>query len=264
MARLAVNGVDLYYEEHGRGAPLLLIAGLASDSQSWLPALAGLAADFRVILIDNRGVGRTTPLDASTSIRAMADDCVALVRHLGLGAVNIVGHSMGGFIAQELALRYPDHVEKLVLAATGSCGSKRNDALFTGWADALDAGTAPGPWFRDLFRWIFSAGFLADTKTVDDLVRFAVEYPYPQPARAFRNQVEAIAEFDSADQLSRLQAPTLVLAASEDLLFPIESCERFARSIERADLAAIDGAGHALHVEQPAAFNRHVSGFLSA
>jgi pimeloyl-ACP methyl ester carboxylesterase len=245
MARLAGNGVDLYYEEHGRGAPLLLIARLASDSQSWLPALAGLAASFRVILVDNRGIGRTSPLETRTSIRAMADDCVALVRHLRLGAVNVVGHSMGGFIAQDLALRYPEHVEKLVLAATGSCSSKRNDALFTGWADALDAGAAPDPWFRELFRWIFSAGFLADTKTVDDLVRFAVEYPFPQPAGAFRNQVEAIAEFDNTGQLSRLRVPTLVLAGSEDL-------------------AAIDGAGHALHVEQPAAFNRQVSGFLSA
>ena len=264
MAQLAVNGVNLYYEEHGRGAPLLLIAGLASDSQSWLPALAGLAACFRVILMDNRGVGRTTPLETSTSIRAMADDCIALIRHLRLGAVNVVGHSMGGFIAQDLALRYPDHVEKLVLAATGSCSSKRNDALFTAWANALDAGTAAGPWFREFFRWIFSAGFLADTKTVDDLVRFAVEYPFPQPAGAFRNQVEAIAEFDTTDQLSRLRAPTLVLAGSEDLLFPIESCERFARSIGNTDWAAIDGAGHALHVEQPAAFNRHVAAFLSA
>jgi pimeloyl-ACP methyl ester carboxylesterase len=264
MPRLAVNGVDLYYEEHGHGAPLLLIAGLASDSQSWLPALAGLAASFRVILVDNRGTGRTTPLDARTSIRAMADDCIALIRHLRLGSVNTVGHSMGGFVAQDLALRYPGHVEKLVLAATGSCSSKRNDELFTGWADALDAGTAPGAWFRELFQWIFSARFLDDPKTVDDLIRFSVEYPYPQPAGAFRNQVRAVAEFDGTDQLSRLHVPTLVLAASEDRLFPIDSCERLARSIGKAELIAIDGAGHALHVEQPAAFTGHVAGFLSA
>ena len=264
MASLAVNGVNLHYEEHGRGAPLLLIAGLASDSQSWLPVLPGLAGRFRVITVDNRGVGRTVPLDAGTSIRAMADDCLALIRHLRLGPVNVLGHSMGGFVAQDLALRYPEQVAKLVLAATGSRSSKRNDDLFRGWADALDAGSPPERWFRNLFYWIFSARLFDDAKMVDDLVRFAVEYPYPQPASAFRNQVEAIAQFDSTEQLSRIKPPTMVLAATDDLLFPADACERFARSIGRTELSAVDRAGHALHVEQPAEFVRFVTGFLSS
>ena len=264
MAWLAVNGVNLYYEEHGRGAPLLLIAGLASDSQSWLPVLPGLAARFRVILVDNRGVGRTLPLDAPTSIGAMADDCLALIRHLRLGAVHVLGHSMGGFIAQDIALRHPEQVARLVLAATAARSSKRNDDLFRGWADALDAGSPPERWFRNLFYWIFSARLFDDPKMVDDLVRFAVAYPFPQPAPAFRKQVDAIAQFDSSEQLSRLKPPTMVLAAAEDLLFPIDACERFARSIGRTELSAIDGAGHALHVEQPAEFVRRVAGFLSS
>lgn len=264
MAWFAANGVNLYYEEHGRGAPLLLIAGLASDSQSWLPVLPGLAARFRVVAVDNRGVGRTTPLDAGTSIRAMADDCLALIRHLRLGAVNILGHSMGGFIAQDLALRYPEQIAKLVMAATGSRSSKRNDDLFRGWADALDAGSSPERWFRNLFYWIFSARIFDDAKMVDDMVRFAVEYPYPQPASAFRKQIDAIAQFDSTEQLPRIKPPTMVLAAAEDLLFPIDACERFARSIGRTELSAIDRAGHALHVEQPAEFVRRVIGFLSS
>ena len=264
MAQLAVNGVNLYYEEHGRGAPLLLIAGLASDSQSWLPVLPGLAARYRVVTVDNRGVGRTMPLDAGTSVRAMADDCLALIRHLRLGAVNVLGHSMGGFVAQDLVLRYPEQIAKLVLAATGSRSSKRNADLFRGWADALDAGTPPDRWFRNLFYWIFSVRLFDDAKMVDDLVRFAIEYPYPQPAAAFRTQIEAIAQFDGTEQLSRIKPLTMVLAAAEDLLFPIDSCERFARSIGRTELSAIDCAGHALHVEQPAEFVRRVTGFLSS
>ena len=264
MARLAINDVDLYYEEHGSGAPLLLIAGLASDSQSWLPVLPGLKERFRVIVVDNRGVGRTTPLDARTSVGAIADDCAALLRHLRLEAVHVLGHSMGGFIAQDLALRHPSLVGKLVLAATGSRSSKRNDDLFAGWADALDAGAAPDRWFRNLFYWIFSARLFEDPKAVDDFVRFAVEYPYPQTARAFRNQVEAVAQFDSTQELSRIAAPTLVIAASEDLLFPMEACKQLARSLGGAELAVVDAAGHALHVEQPADFNRQVLRFLSA
>jgi len=264
MARLAVNGVDLYYEERGNGAPLLLIAGLASDSQSWLPVLPGLAERFRVITVDNRGSGRTAPLDATTSIGTMADDCAALLGHLRLEAAHVLGHSMGGFVAQDLALRYPASVAKLVLAATASRSSKRNEDLFTGWADALDAGAAPDRWFRNLFYWIFSARLFEDPRAVGDFVRFAVEYPYPQTARAFRNQIEAIARFDGTGQLSRIAAPTLVVAAAEDLLFPMEACKQLARSIGGAELAVVDAAGHSLHVEQPADFNQQVLRFLAA
>ena len=104
MPMFSREDVDLYYECHGSGAPLFLIAGLASDSQSWQPIIGDLAAHFRVIALDNRGVGRTIPQDAPTSIRAMADDCVALIDHLRLPSVHVLGHSMGGFIAQELAI----------------------------------------------------------------------------------------------------------------------------------------------------------------
>jgi pimeloyl-ACP methyl ester carboxylesterase len=263
MPRLAINGVDLYYEEHGRGAPLLLIAGLASDSQSWQPVVAGLAAHYRVILVDNRGVGRTTPLDARASIADMAADCITLVRHLRLESVYVVGHSMGGFIGQACAIRYPDRVAKLALAATASRSSARNNDLFAGWADALEAGADPGRWVRNLFYWIFSARFFDDAKAVADAVRFALEYPYPQPPEAFRNQVRAIAAFDSARELGRIRVPTLVMAGAEDLLFPVAVCERFARSIAQADSIVIDGAAHALHVEQPSVFTQQVLTFFA-
>lgn len=264
MPRLAVNGVELYYEEHGRGVPLLLIAGLATDMQTWQPVVAGLAARCRVILVDNRGTGRTTPLDAPTSIGAMANDCIALVDHLRLGSVNVVGHSMGGFVAQECALRYPDRVAKLVLEATASRNSARNNDLFADWADALDAGGNPSAWFRNLFYWIFAARFFDDPKAVADAVRYAIEYPYPQPPAAFRNQVRAIAEFDRTSELGRIRAPTLVMAGTEDMLFPVAMCERLARSIPHADSTVVDGAAHGLHLEQPAIFTQRVLAFLAA
>jgi pimeloyl-ACP methyl ester carboxylesterase len=97
MARFSRGDVDVYYEIHGEGAPLMMIAGLASDSQSWQPIIADLASHYRLITVDNRGAGRTTPQDAPVSIRAMADDCVALLDFLGLPSVHVLGHSMGGF-----------------------------------------------------------------------------------------------------------------------------------------------------------------------
>ena len=152
MPMFSREDVDLYYECHGSGAPLFLIAGLASDSQSWQPIIGDLAAHFRVIALDNRGVGRTIPQDAPTSIRAMADDCVALIDHLRLPSVHVLGHSMGGFIAQELAIRRADKVNALILAATASASCRRNNELFRGWANALANGANRSAWFRNLSR----------------------------------------------------------------------------------------------------------------
>lgn len=117
MARLKLNDIELYYELIGRGKPVMLIAGLASDSQSWLPIVESLSAQFQVILLDNRGVGRTQPHSAASSIEQMADDCISLADHLGIAQLSLVGHSMGGMIALSCAARYPQRVQQLVLLA---------------------------------------------------------------------------------------------------------------------------------------------------
>ncbi|MDD5627492.1 MAG: alpha/beta fold hydrolase [Elusimicrobia bacterium] len=262
MAACARDGVELYYEVRGRGEPLLLIAGLASDSQSWLPVLAGLSQRFQVVALDNRGSGRTKPPDAPLSIRAMAEDCAAVLSSLGLGPAHVLGHSMGGFIAQDLAARHPGLVRRLVLAGTSSSSSPRNNALFQAWADSLGAGPAPESWWRGLFAWIFSPRFFADPAAVRAAVRASVEYPYLQSPAAFRGQVRAIAEFDGSAGLSRIQAQTMVLSGAEDLLFPPEAGAELARRIFGARASSISGAGHAMHVERPEAFISMVSDFL--
>ena len=263
MAMLARGDVDLYYESVGDGPPLLLIAGLASDSLSWQPVVADLAAHYRVITVDNRGAGRTTPQTAATTIRAMADDCVALIEHLGLPSAHVLGHSMGGFVAQDCAIRYPDKVNALVLAATSSVNSKRNNDMFSDWASALADAADRKAWFRNLFYWIFSTRFFNDAAVVDAAIQYALAYPYPQSATAFRNQIGAIAAFDSTKALASIRMQTLVLGSGEDLLFPLDECRKFARSLPNAEFAAIENAGHSIHMENPQAFVKHVIDFLS-
>jgi len=255
--------VELYYEERGEGAPLLLIGGLAADSQSWLPIVPLLATRCRVITCDNRCVGRTVPQDVATSVPAMADDCVALVRHLGLDSVHVLGYSMGGFIAQDLATRHPGLVDRLVLASTAARNSRRNNDLFMDLAGALEQGAEAKAWFRNLFYWIFSAGFFNDRKAVEIALRMAVTYPYPQSAAAFRRQVGAIAEFEGAP-LAQLRTRTLVLGGTEDLLFPAPVCAAFAQSLPDAAWIPIAGAAHCVYLEQPELFARHVLEFVLA
>ncbi len=262
MSRLPLADVDLYFEEHGAGLPLLLTAGLASDSQSWLPVGPVLAARRRVIVVDNRGCGRTSPPDAPAGIALIADDCIALLRHLGLDRVDVVGHSMGGFVAQSLAARHPEHVDHLVLAATAARNSARNNALFRSWAAAMVDGRAPSQWFLQLLLWILSPRFFADPAAVRAAIDYALTYPYPQDAPAFAAQVEALCAFDGTAALPRLPARTLVLVGADDLLFPVATCRELGAAIPGARMAVIDDAAHAIALEQPAAFAAAVLGFV--
>ena len=244
MPKLSINDIELYYEVQGEGIPLLLIAGLASDSQSWQPIIGELSSRCQVITLDNRGVGRTSPLDAETSIRTMATDCIALINHLGLKSVNMLGHSMGGFVAQRCAIQYPEYVDKLILAATSSCNSRRNNDLFSNWACSLEAGLDLKIWFRSIFYWILSESVFEDAKAVDDTVQIEVDYTYPPNAVAFRKQVDAIAEFNCADKLPTIVARTLVIGGSEDLLFPVQMCKDLAIRIPGAVFTVQDKAAH--------------------
>jgi len=140
MALATINGIQIYYEIHGTGGPLLLIAGLTSDSQSWQSVIQGFADRYQVINFDNRGVGRTQPSDEFTTIEQMADDCVALIQYLQLSSVHLLGHSMGGFIAQRCVIRYPNVVDRLILVGTSASVSDRNTALFLDWVHYLESG----------------------------------------------------------------------------------------------------------------------------
>lgn len=262
MPNAMINGVDLYYECHGAGDPLMLIAGLASDSQSWLPIVEELSRHYQVILPDNRGVGRTKPQDAVTGIRQIADDCMALMDYLGLPSVNLLGHSMGGFVALDWAIRVPERIDKLILAATAAFNSERNNTLFHDWASDLASGDNPERWFINLFHWIFSKHFFKNPKAVNEAVQYAIDYPYPQSALAFTNQVEAIREFDCREKLTNIKSQTLIVCGKEDLLFPPEESIAELQSIPQTTISIVEHAAHSIHMENPEAFIDCVLRFL--
>ena len=262
MPTLALDDVALHYEVRGRGPPLLLLAGLASDSLSWLTVGEPLAARFRTIAPDNRGVGRTRPQEGPASVDAMAEDCAALLDHLGVARADVIGHSMGGFVAQRLALRHPARVRRLVLAGTDAAPGAANVARFADLADRRDAGEPLPAWFRRLFDTIFTQRFRSDPTNIDAALRWALDYPFPQSALAFRRQCEAVAAFDGRADLARIAAPALVVAGREDVVFPEEACRSLAAGLAGAKFVMIDGAAHAIHTEQPKAFVDAVAAFL--
>ena len=261
MGAFTHDGITTYYERKGSGRPLMLVAGLAADNAFWMPSIDALAARCDLVMPDNRGAGRTTPLDAATSIRAMADDCIALADRLGIARFSVAGHSMGGMIALECAIRYPQRVDRLILASSTAHASAWNNDLFATWAALFGLVDRP-LWFRNLFYWVLSPAFLDNTKGFDALVKLAADYPYQQTSAALRNQVKAIAQFDVHGQLSSVGARTLVMAGTRDIVFRIEDAAAFAKSIPHATFAPIEGAAHSFPIESPGAFTQRVLEFL--
>jgi pimeloyl-ACP methyl ester carboxylesterase len=268
MPLTPINGIDLYYELHGSAAdaggtpPLVAVAGLASDSQSWMPVVGPLAEHRRLVLFDNRGCGRSQPQDAASGIDAMAADCIALADHLGLERFDLLGHSMGGFVALTCALRHPERVHRLILANTAASSGARNDSLFADWAATLAGGMDPAVWFRNFFYWIFTPGFFARPDVVGEALRLALDYPHPQSPAGFSAQAAAMCGFDCRGRLAELRAPALALCAERDLIFPPDEALADLHAIPGAEVVVVPGQAHALHVEAPAQFLAPVLDFL--
>ena len=262
MPNLKIENIELYYQVEGKGNPLLLIAGLGSDSQSWATILPELSKHFSVITPDNRGVGRTKTNNAEISIRKIADDCIALIKHLGFKSINLLGHSMGGFVALDIAIRYPEFVSNLILASTSSFNSERNIALFNDWVSFLESGMDLKLWFRNIFYWLFTKEFFKNETLLDVAIQFAIEYPYPQNKDDFKNQVKAISEFNCQERISEINLKTLIINGEDDILFSPNESKKSLQMINGAEFSVIENAAHSIFIENPKGFNDCVLSFL--
>ena len=262
MTKVKTSNSELYYKEYGNGLPLILIAGLGSDSVSWLPVIINLSKNFRVITFDNRGVGRSLQYNSNITIEDMADDCVELIKHLGLPSVNILGHSMGGMIAMDISIRYPELVDKLVLAATAPVLSNRNIQMLNDWVLFLKTGMDRKLWFKNMFYWIFSPKFFEDEVLLNQAVTMAINYRYPQSDNSFENQVNAISNFNCLSSISEIKANTLVMYGEQDILFPPKETEDGFVDLQNCNPRFISNAAHSIHMDNPVDFIEAVVDFL--
>lgn len=251
---------DLYYEVSGAGPNLLLLAGVGTDLQSWVFQTEGLAPAARVVALDHRGSGRSASPSGPLSLEDMADDAAALLREIGPAVV--LGHSMGGFVAQHVALRHPGLVRGLVLA----CTSARLDAfgltLLDAWRAQKEAGLPAETFARGFFPWIFSRRFFEDRVTLEACVRLYVENPWPQKPEDLARQVEACRAHDTRGRLAEIRVPALVLIAGADAVTPPELGRELAAGLPDARCREFPGMGHAVMNEDPQAFNAAVREFL--
>ncbi len=263
MSMVHINGIDLYYEDYGEGMPLVLIAGLASDSQSWQPIIEKLSLHYRVIVFDNRGIGRTKISSSKIYIHDIADDCIALIKYLDIHSVYLLGHSMGGFVALDCAIRYPQYISKLILAGTSALNSERNNTLFSDWSSYREKGMDLESWFRNIFFWILTQQFFNDKEVLNNALQFVIEYPYPQTEIAFSAQVDAIKEFNCSKSLALIRSETLVVYGREDLLFPPTDSSKVLQAIPNVRFSYIDHAAHSIHSEEAEKFITIIQDFLT-
>lgn len=262
MAVVKLNAISLHYEVRGKGYPLLLIAGLNADNASWDSVCGKLAKHFRVITFDNRGSGRSGTPDKVYSIREMAGDAAGILDHLRIKKCHVIGHSMGGYIAQELALYYPDRVGKLILEATASVSSARNNMLFNDFLKRLEKDRDNEALMRLWAFWLFSPKTFERKNYITAFIKNASTYPYLQSAKAFKGQIGAIASFDACAEIKTIKAKTFVVTGSDDILiYPAESMS-LAKSIKGSIAEQIKDCGHCPHVENPDVFTSKAVRFL--
>jgi pimeloyl-ACP methyl ester carboxylesterase len=264
MPLTKIGGVRFYYEVHGSGEPLLLIAGLGSDSSSWGWVVNAFSAKFKTIVFDNLGAGRSGTGRTPCTIRRMARDAVKLLDRLGVERAHIIGHSMGGYIAGEIAVNYPERVNRLVLANTAAVSSERNNFLFRRFLNGLRRKGDLEGWIRDWTFWLFSPKTFENGKFVEKFIGMAARYPYPISASGFKAQAGAVAGFDIRSRLRKIKARTLIITGEEDILIRPSESAALAGRIRGGVLRTIKGAAHCIQIEKPALFTKAAEGFLAA
>jgi pimeloyl-ACP methyl ester carboxylesterase len=255
------NGQRLYYEVAGEGEPLLMVMGLGADHLAWALQVPALGEHFQVVTYDNRDCGQSSYAEGPYEITDLAADAVALADALELDSFHLVGASMGGCIAQEIALGWPDRVRTLTLAITfGGAGaySRKSgrmmaaDVLRRTYEEQID----------QMMLLCFSEDLFDQEERITFLRQQMLANPHPQKPEGFARQAEATGRHEARQRLPSLKMPVHVIGAEHDILVPAWKSKELAELIPGAKLTIIEGATHGLNLERAEDFNAAVLEFL--
>jgi pimeloyl-ACP methyl ester carboxylesterase len=255
------NGQRLYYEVAGEGEPLLMVMGLGADHFAWAMQVGPLAEHFKVVTFDNRDCGQSSYTEGSYEITDLAADAIALADQLGLETFHLVGASMGGAIAQEMALGWPERIRTLTLAITfggaGAYGRKSGrmlaaDVQRRSYEEQID----------QMMLLCFSEELFDRIEQITFLRQQMLANPYPQKPEGFARQAEATGRHEARERLPSLKMPVHVIGAEHDILVPAWKSKELAELIPGARLTIIERATHGLNLERADDFNAAVLDFL--
>lgn len=265
MSVAKVGDIDIYYEVHGGGEPLVLIYGYAGHSGLWFRQIPVLSKKYRVIAFDNRGAGRSDKPDIPYSMAVMARDVAGLLDVIGIDSAHIFGISMGGMIAQHFALNYPQRVISLMLGCTNCGGARSIQPEPESMAALFDFERLRKMTIEEVARqaipFCFSQEFIERNPDIVD-TRVAKQIEYPTPARGAMGQASAIMGHDTYELLLKIKSPTLVIAGDGDRLIPVENSRILASRIPGAELVTLRTVGHEFFIEDAEQTNEAVLDFL--
>ena len=264
MAVAKIGKQRFYYEIVGQGRPLVMIRGVGSNTDHWYEQVPVLSRRFQLLVFDNRGIARSSDPGGPFSIRDMADDTIALMEATGLKKAHVLGYSMGGMIAQEMALNYPQKIDGLILVAT-DCGIslriKAPPEASRLFSEMVRLGTKEAKLAAE--RCLFAEQTFENHPQI--IQRYAdVSQRYPAPQELLARQWAAVTQHDACARLQHVSSPTLAITGSEDVLIPPQNAKLLAEKIPDAQMISINGGGHLFLIEQPRQFNEAVIGFLEA
>ena len=257
MPSVGADGAEIYYELTGDGDPVVLIMGLGADSRGWAMQSSAFAERYRVVLIDNRGVGKSSVASPPYTTKQMAADTLAVMDDAGIERAHVLGVSLGGAIAQELAIAAPGRVRSLALGSTWAGPSVWRSRIREVQLGILESqGVEALVRFRALF--IFSPALIAGAPAMMDVIEKTMA---ETPLEGYLHQLDAAELHDARDRLGAVAVPTVVLTGKRDILVPPELSYEVASLIQGAQLELLDTA-HAIQLEEAARFNETVLAFF--
>jgi pimeloyl-ACP methyl ester carboxylesterase len=258
------NGLTLYYEIEGTGPAVALVQGLDRDHTGMRFQRKALVKHFQVITYDARGTGLSgTPEGPYTGVQ-MADDLALLLKELGIANAHIIGASMGGAVAQEFALKYPEMTGRLILFCTYCKSDAFIRQLARFWVDAVEK-TGHALLCEGIMPWLYTREFFENQQMALDWARKVIrEQESLYSIKGFKWKAEAAVNADTSGRLHLINVPTLVVAGEFDMVVPPALCEELSRGIKGAEFRIIKGGAHAFYDEKPFEVNEVILDFLSA
>lgn len=265
MPRISAGNINLNYDVFGDGEPLLLIMGFGMSGAGWLPSLPFFTG-FKCIYFDNRGTGLSDKPEGIYTVEAMADDASNLLRALGIAKAKVFGVSMGGMIAQELVLRHPEQVSKVVLGCTMAGGPTAKMASPEILEKLMTAQkmmpTDPDKAFDILLPVLMPAEFVAEHPELKQVMVAGVKMVPPTPPETADRALAGIQQFDAYNRLGQIKCPVLIAHGEKDVLVLPENAKLIKSKIPQAELYMIPNAGHAFQAVDPVGIHQRIVQWL--